>query len=225
MVLLDQIERPVARRVQRLRGTRQKLILGGIVGAYLAFQLLAGTGLIGARYYETAATDTSAASHQSLLDVALKVAFDHPLIGIGHEHFEEVSLQYVDEVPASNGDEAIGNERPHNDFLTVWISWGIGALIARGWMVNAVNPKGTVFLLAVVPQFLNLHHSLTQQYAVIGATLAFTDAVVMAGYTLLAARVLRALRSESHLKAMNRIFGSLFVGAGALLATFKKAAD
>ena len=25
--------------------------------------------------------------------------------------------------------EAIGNERPHNDFLTVWISWGIGALI------------------------------------------------------------------------------------------------
>ncbi|ANH69567.1 LysE family transporter [Mitsuaria sp. 7] len=98
-------------------------------------------------------------------------------------------------------------------------------LILRGWGINAVNPKGTVFLLAVVPQFLNLHHSLTQQYAVIGATLAFTDAVVMAGYTLLAARVLRALKSESHLKAMNRIFGSLFVGAGALLATFKKAAD
>jgi len=98
-------------------------------------------------------------------------------------------------------------------------------LVLRGWGINAVNPKGTVFLLAVVPQFLNLHQSLTQQYAVIGATLAFTDAVVMAGYTLLAARVLRALRSESHLKAMNRIFGSLFVGAGALLATFKKAAD
>jgi O-antigen ligase len=112
-----------------LRGRRQKLIIGGIVGAYLAFQLLAGTGLIGARYYETAATDTSAASHQSLLDVALKIAFDHPLVGIGHEHFEEVSLQYLDEVPTSNGEEAIGNERPHNDFLTVWISWGIGALI------------------------------------------------------------------------------------------------
>ena len=24
----------------------------------------------------------------------------------------------------------------------------------RGWVVNALNPKGTVFLLAVVPQFL-----------------------------------------------------------------------
>ncbi|MCH7342634.1 LysE family transporter [Pelomonas sp. CA6] len=97
-------------------------------------------------------------------------------------------------------------------------------LVLRGWAINAVNPKGTVFLLAVVPQFLNLHQSLVPQYAVIGATLAFTDLVVMAGYTVLASRVLSALRSESHLKALNRVFGSLFVGAGLLLASFKKAA-
>lgn len=97
-------------------------------------------------------------------------------------------------------------------------------LVMRGWAINAVNPKGTVFLLAVVPQFLNLHQSLSSQYLVIAATLSFTDAVVMAGYTALAARVLSALRSESHLKAMNRVFGSLFVAAGALLATFKRAA-
>jgi len=47
--------------------------------------------------------------------------------------------------------------------------------------------------------------------------------VVMAGYTALAARVLRALRSPGHLKAMNRAFGGLFVAAGALLALFKRA--
>lgn len=97
-------------------------------------------------------------------------------------------------------------------------------LVLRGWGINAVNPKGTVFLLAVVPQFLDLHASLTQQYAVIGATLMFTDLVVMAGYTVLAARVLSALRSEQHLKLMNKTFGSLFIAAGALLATFKRAA-
>ena len=28
-------------------------------------------------------------------------------------------------------------------------------LVLRGWAINAVNPKGTVFLLAVVPQFLD----------------------------------------------------------------------
>lgn len=95
-------------------------------------------------------------------------------------------------------------------------------LFLRGWMVNAVNPKGTVFLLAVVPQFLDLASPLAPQYAVIAGTLAFTDTLVMAGYMLLAARVLRLLRAPAHLKALNRVFGGLFVLAGTLLASFKK---
>lgn len=93
-------------------------------------------------------------------------------------------------------------------------------LVLRGWMINAVNPKGTVFLLAVVPQFLDLHRALGSQYLVICATLCFTDLVVMAGYTALASKVLTALRSEAHVRAMNRTFGSLFVLAGAALASF-----
>ncbi|MCV2358327.1 LysE family transporter [Paucibacter sp. TC2R-5] len=97
-------------------------------------------------------------------------------------------------------------------------------LVLRGWGINAVNPKGTVFLLAVVPQFLNLKGDLTQQYLVIAATLAFTDMVVMAGYTALAARVLSALRSSHHIQIMNRSFGTLFIVAGALLASFKRSA-
>ncbi|MFG6447921.1 LysE family transporter [Roseateles sp. BYS180W] len=95
-------------------------------------------------------------------------------------------------------------------------------LVLRGWGVNAVNPKGTVFLLAVVPQFLNLQQDLTPQYAVIGATLSFTDLVVMSGYTLLAARVLAALREPRQLRLLNRVFGSLFVAAGALLAMVRR---
>ncbi|ALV04752.1 LysE family transporter [Roseateles depolymerans] len=95
-------------------------------------------------------------------------------------------------------------------------------LVRRGWGINAVNPKGTVFLLAIVPQFLDVNQHLAPQYAVIAATLSFTDAVVMAGYTALAARVLSALRSESHLKMLNRVFGSLFIAAGTLLATIKR---
>ena len=96
-------------------------------------------------------------------------------------------------------------------------------LVLRGWGINAVNPKGTIFLLAVVPQFLDLHQNLSSQYAVIGATLCFTDLVVMAGYTVLAAKVLSALRSETHIKALNRTSGSLFIAAGTLLASFKRA--
>jgi len=97
------------------------------------------------------------------------------------------------------------------------------SLVLRGWMVNAVNPKGTVFLLAVVPQFLDLAQPLALQYAVIGSTLMFTDLVVMAGYTALASRLLRLMKSPTQIRALNRLFGSLFVGAAALLALFKRA--
>ena len=95
-------------------------------------------------------------------------------------------------------------------------------LVLRAWMINVVNPKGTVFLLAVVPQFIHLSQPLLPQYLIIGATLAFTDLVVMTGYTALASRVLGALKEPTHIRAMNRTFGSLFVLAGSLLALFKR---
>ena len=95
-------------------------------------------------------------------------------------------------------------------------------LIMRAWGINAVNPKGTVFLLAVVPQFIDVHQPIVAQYLIIGATLSFTDMVVMAGYTALAARLLGALREPRHLRALNRGFGGLFVAAGSLLALFKR---
>jgi len=95
-------------------------------------------------------------------------------------------------------------------------------LVLRGWMINTINPKGTVFLLAVVPQFLDLSQALTPQYLVIAATLGFTDLVVMAGYTALAAKVLGQLRDVAKIRLMNRIFGGLFVGAGLLLASVKR---
>ncbi len=97
-------------------------------------------------------------------------------------------------------------------------------LLLRGFLVNATNPKGIIFMLAVLPQFIDPARPQFVQYAVCAATLVFTDLVVMSAYTGLAARVLRLLREPSHLRAMNRTFGGLFVAAGALLATFRRAA-
>ncbi len=94
--------------------------------------------------------------------------------------------------------------------------------VAKGWAINATNPKGILFMLAVVPQFIDPTAPLWPQYLVIGATLAFTDLIVMAGYTLLAAKVVSAFASARHVKTLNRIFGGLFVVAAVLLAGFKK---
>jgi homoserine/homoserine lactone efflux protein len=96
------------------------------------------------------------------------------------------------------------------------------SLILRGFLINASNPKGTVFLLAVVPQFIDAAHPLAGQYAAIAATMALTDTVAMAFYTLLAAKVLRLMRDPAHIKWMNRAFGTLFMVAGVLLALFRR---
>jgi homoserine/homoserine lactone efflux protein len=94
--------------------------------------------------------------------------------------------------------------------------------IGRGILVNLVNPKGTVFLLAVVPQFLDLSAPLGLQYALIAATLCFTDLVAMGCYTSLAARVLTLLDSPRHVRWLNRGFGALFILAGTVLASFSQ---
>ncbi|MGE0072071.1 MAG: homoserine/homoserine lactone efflux protein [Thiomonas sp.] len=96
------------------------------------------------------------------------------------------------------------------------------ALVLRGFLVNASNPKGLVFMLAVLPQFIDPGQPQLPQYLLCGLSLFITDIVVMNGYTLLAARVLRALRSPRHRLWLQRGFGSLFIGAALLLAAFRR---
>ena len=97
-------------------------------------------------------------------------------------------------------------------------------LVLRGFIVNATNPKGILFMLAVLPQFIDPARPQLPQYAICGLTLLATDAVVMSGYTAFAARVLSLLRGAHQQRLLNRTFGALFVAAGTLLATFKRAA-
>ena len=95
-------------------------------------------------------------------------------------------------------------------------------LVVRGLLINLTNPKGTVFLLAVMPQFLNLAEPLPMQYAAIGLTLAFTDLVAMGIYTSLASGILKQLRKPRQIRWLNRTFGTLFILAGTALATLSQ---
>ncbi|UPQ83257.1 LysE family transporter [Pseudomonas knackmussii] len=98
------------------------------------------------------------------------------------------------------------------------------ALIFRGFLVNASNPKAIVFILAVLPQFLDPNRDLVVQYLHMGMTMVVVDLVVMAGYTGLAAKVLRLLRTPRQQRLVNRSFAAMFAGAAALLATVRRAA-
>lgn len=91
-------------------------------------------------------------------------------------------------------------------------------LILSGFLVNMSNPKAIVFLLAVLPQFLDLAKPQAIQYGVMAITMITIDLIVMAGYTGLAAKVLKLMKSPKQQKYLNRSFAILFAGAATLLS-------
>jgi homoserine/homoserine lactone efflux protein len=97
------------------------------------------------------------------------------------------------------------------------------ALVFSGFLVNASNPKAIIFILAVLPQFLDPQQPQWPQYLLMAITMIAVDLLVMAGYTGLAARVLRVLRSAEQQRLLNRVFGTLFMLAAMLLALVNQA--
>lgn len=91
-------------------------------------------------------------------------------------------------------------------------------LYAQGILVNLTNPKAIVFIAALVPQFIVPDQPQWPQFAIIGATMVAVDTMVMSCYALLATRFRPLLRNPRLLRLQNRVFGGLFVGAGAILA-------
>lgn len=118
-------------------GRRQMMLFGIGVTAVALFAVALTIGLADQRFLEGTEEDKSAASHAAIGQVALAVALDNVLLGIGRENFEQVSQAYQSEVSLGGGGQgqlsgrgAVGSIRPHNDFLEVWSSWGIFGLLA-----------------------------------------------------------------------------------------------
>jgi len=91
-------------------------------------------------------------------------------------------------------------------------------MIVKGFLINISNPKAIVFMLAVLPQFIDPQQELVPQYGIMMVTMIAVDMIVMAGYTCLAAKVLLFLRTPRQQRILNRSFASMFVGAASLLS-------
>ena len=91
-------------------------------------------------------------------------------------------------------------------------------LFQRAVFVNLTNPKNIVFLAALFP-----HQPQLMQYIVLGVTTIVVDIIVMIGYATLAQRIALWIKGPKQMKALNKIFGSLFMLVGALLASARHA--
>ena len=89
--------------------------------------------------------------------------------------------------------------------------------LLRGALTNATNPKGIVFMVAVLPQFINPNKPLALQLAILLVTTLAVDSVVMHGYAFLASRLRALMQSVRARKTQNRVFGGVLMGMGASL--------
>ena len=95
---------------------------------------------------------------------------------------------------------------------------GAWSMTRRGFWVNLLNPKAIVFFLAFLPQVIRLDQPLLPQYAIFIATTVVIDIIVMWGVFAAAARPFRRVTSTPRgRRALNTVFGLLFIGVAALL--------
>jgi homoserine/homoserine lactone efflux protein len=91
-----------------------------------------------------------------------------------------------------------------------------------GLLTNATNPKGIVFMVAVLPQFIDPNRPLALQLFLLAITMCAVDLVVMHGYALLASRLQRLFRNVRAVRWQNRAFGAILMGVGAALFLVKR---
>ena len=98
-----------------------------------------------------------------------------------------------------------------------------GRRVMTGFLTNATNPKGIIFMVAVLPQFIAQDAPVLPQLAILGVTMVTIDTTVMHGYALLASSMQRWFRDPRAVKMQNRFFGAVLVVVGSLLFFVKPA--
>ena len=99
-----------------------------------------------------------------------------------------------------------------------------GAVFRNAAVVTALNPKGIVFFIAFVPQFIRTDAALAPQFAILIATFVSLATINVLVYALLADLLRATIRRPSVLAWMTRIGGGVLIAMSVLTTTLRKAA-
>lgn len=83
-----------------------------------------------------------------------------------------------------------------------------------GFLTNVSNPKGILFMVAVLPQFISPSRPLWLQLLIIALTTVAVDTMVMHGYAFAASRLQMLFKNARAIKLQNRLFGGLLMAVG-----------
>src|SRR5262249_37167296 len=97
-------------------------------------------------------------------------------------------------------------------------------IFLHAYMVTALNPKGIVFYVAFMPQFLDTTQPLLPQLAILGPTFLVMATANSLLYGLMASAARRTIRKPAVQRAVNRAGGSILIGAGLLTLFWRRSA-
>ena len=97
--------------------------------------------------------------------------------------------------------------------------------LLTGFLTNSTNPKGIIFMVAVLPQFISPNAPLLLQLLILAVTMVTIDTIVMHGYAFLASSMQRFFRDASAVRKQNRFFGAVLVFMGGALFFVKRGAS
>jgi threonine/homoserine/homoserine lactone efflux protein len=97
------------------------------------------------------------------------------------------------------------------------------AMFAHAFAVTALNPKSIAFFVAFLPQFVAPGAPVPPQLAILGATFLVLATANAAAYAALAGTARRGLSRPGVVRAVNRLGGTLLIGAGVMTATLRRA--
>lgn len=89
-----------------------------------------------------------------------------------------------------------------------------GRLLFHAWLVTALNPKGIVFFVAFLPQFLDPAGDVLGQMLLFCSTFLVMAFANVLGYALVASRARVAVGNPRVIGWVNRTGGAALVGAG-----------
>ena len=91
-----------------------------------------------------------------------------------------------------------------------------------GFLTNATNPKGIIFMVAVLPQFITHQTPLLPQLVILALTMCTIDLLVMHSYAYAASSMQRFFRNARAMRIQNRFFGAVLMAVGAALFFVKR---
>jgi threonine/homoserine/homoserine lactone efflux protein len=95
------------------------------------------------------------------------------------------------------------------------------AMFWHAYVVTALNPKGIVFFVAFVPQFVDPAQPALAQFALLEATFLVLAGLNVALWAMLAGEMRKRLSRLETVQRLNRVGASFLIGAGVLTAAIR----